>query len=222
MTIPSIRTTTHIYPQSELDEMRDFYRDKRCVITLTLECVEWSHSLDATIAVWVNLSFYPVRWWWRCYYLLLAFTNASAQTTSGSASPTCRWSAGKYCASYILITFQIGWFLTRPSYTPPPQCCELAAAARDALPSWRCLGTHSCLWAGPISVEDYRAGSWAGVILADQHTKRRVVVFIHSVSFLTAISGIQWYTTHTTSLPRRTQCSPFLKACEQRPYSCLL
>ena len=49
MTIPSIRTTTHIYPQSELDAMRDFYHGKRCVITLVLEGVEWSHTLDAAL-----------------------------------------------------------------------------------------------------------------------------------------------------------------------------
>ncbi|KAF8333696.1 hypothetical protein F5887DRAFT_1259663 [Amanita rubescens] len=49
MTTPSVRTITHVYPQSELDAMTNFYDGKRCVITLVLEGVEWSHTLDATL-----------------------------------------------------------------------------------------------------------------------------------------------------------------------------
>jgi hypothetical protein len=68
-------------------------------------------ELDAT-------DFYAINTWLckpisalRMY--LLAFTNAYAQMASRSTSQTCRWSAGEYCATYD--SFQIGWFLTRPS-----------------------------------------------------------------------------------------------------------
>ena len=47
MTTPSVRTPTHSYPQDELDEMTNYYGGKRCVVTLMLGSVEWSHTLDA-------------------------------------------------------------------------------------------------------------------------------------------------------------------------------
>ena len=47
MTIPSVQTTIHSYPQSELDAMTNFYGGQRCVISLMFRNVEWSHTLDA-------------------------------------------------------------------------------------------------------------------------------------------------------------------------------
>ncbi|KAF8334439.1 hypothetical protein F5887DRAFT_1273589 [Amanita rubescens] len=49
MTIPSVQTTTHTYPQAELDAMTNFYGGKRCVISLMRTWVEWSHTLDAAL-----------------------------------------------------------------------------------------------------------------------------------------------------------------------------
>ncbi len=44
----SVRTTTHIYPQEEIDNMRDFYHGKRCVITLNPETAVWAHLMDTS------------------------------------------------------------------------------------------------------------------------------------------------------------------------------
>lgn len=43
----SIQTTTHRYPQEELDAMGAFYGDKKCIIAKTINNVQWAHMLDA-------------------------------------------------------------------------------------------------------------------------------------------------------------------------------
>jgi len=45
----TVRTTKHDYPREELNAMNMFYGGKRCVITKTLNNVQWGHMLDAAL-----------------------------------------------------------------------------------------------------------------------------------------------------------------------------
>ena len=46
---PSVRTSTHRYPQEELDAMSQFYGGKRCIVRRLLEAPDWAHMLDAAL-----------------------------------------------------------------------------------------------------------------------------------------------------------------------------
>ncbi len=92
MTFPSLRTRTHAYPQVEIDAMINFYGGKKCVVSLMTGSVEWFHTLDAALEPCNDRVSQPLIL--SCAVTLkmylLAFTNAYAQSASGSASPTCR------------------------------------------------------------------------------------------------------------------------------------
>jgi hypothetical protein len=70
MSTPTLRTTAHSYPQEEIDAMTRHYGGKRCIITKTLQAVNWCHVLDSDAAletsngrVRSNISFRPAQ---RC------------------------------------------------------------------------------------------------------------------------------------------------------------
>ena len=68
MTTPMVSTTTHKYPQEELEAMINFYGNKRCLISQMLVSVEWSHILDIALVETSNprVSHFLYSAWQRC------------------------------------------------------------------------------------------------------------------------------------------------------------